>query len=131
MPTLQPYPFRNAAEAGIQQATPPAPPAPAPKTPDITGLLRALEELFEGLQQIPGIARFENYLYDERGITAGNPNLDIDVEGRLTRPARAGTITADSATVKVVVNGKDAITVFTGETLKLTPRTRCSSDGSS
>jgi len=59
-------------------------------------------------------------LYDDRGISSSNPNLDIDVHERLGRDAIAGYVIADSATIKVDINNKsNPVTLNTGETFTL------------
>ncbi len=111
MPTLQPYPY----EKPLQEA-PEAPPAP-PREPNFAALLAGLLNL---LRRIPGISKSDSYLYDERGITAANPQLDIDVIERLGRPGTSGFISSDSTTIKVIINTKgNPVTLFITEKLTI------------
>ncbi len=114
---LQPFPFEKRLEA---EAPPRAPAQAAPA--DLAGLFTLLQALLRRLATIPGAVKNDDYLYDERGISAQNPVLTIEVAVRLRRPATSGFIISDTTTISADLNNKASpLTLNRGDVFVLSP----------
>ncbi len=115
---LQPFPFERKIEPEIPSPLPAAAPPPA----DLARLFAVLEVLLRRLSAVPGAVKHDDYLYDERGISAQNPVLTIEVAVRLRRPATSGFIISDTTTINVDLNNKASpVTLNRGDVFVLSP----------